>query len=102
MALVNIQSALGKAVTALRKSPVGQGLEILSYKRNRGVSVFKVSEGEYRVVERGYQQTDLLIPEKQLSKILKTVIKREFPRSRKVRIYHLEDQGQLGLERKKL
>ncbi len=102
MALVNIESAMVKALTALKKMPVGQGLEMLSYKRNRGISILRTSLDHYRVWERGYLEQDVTVTEKQISRTLKGMMKREFPRSRKVRIYHLGDHTQLGLERKKL
>ena len=102
MALVNLESALRKAVNSLRKCDPGQGLEILSYKRNRGVSIIRTSTGGYRMTERGYLDQEMEISQKQISRQLKSAMKREFPRSRKVRIYCLKDPGQAGLERKKL
>ncbi len=102
MALLNIESVLVKALRMLSRSPPGKGLEILSYKRNRGVSILRISDTRYRILERGYKQADLEITEKQLSRLLKTVIKREFPRSRKLRVYHLESPEELGRQRKRL
>ena len=102
MALVNLESALRKAVNSLRKCSPGQGLEILSYKRNRGVSIIKTCTSDYRMIERGYLDQEIEISEKQIARQLKSAMKREFPRSRKVRIYCLKDPGQAGLERKKL
>jgi len=102
MALVNLESALRKVLTTLRKSEPGQGLEILSYKRNRGVSVLKTPEGRFCLRERGYLDQELEVSESQLSRYLKSIMKREFPRSRKVRVYSLSDPSQAGLQRKKL
>ena len=102
MALVNLGSALRKTVNSLRKCNPGQGLEILSYKRNRGVTIIRSCAGGYRMIERGYIDQDMEVSERQIARQLKSAMKREFPRSRKVRIYCLKDAGQAGLERKKL
>ena len=102
MALVNIESEQRKVVNALRKCMPGQGIEMLSYKRNRGIFVIKADNDEYRLVERGYLQQELHVTEKQLSRQLKSMMNREFPRSRKVRIYRMEDTACLALNRKKL
>jgi hypothetical protein len=102
MALVNIESAIKKVLNALKKTPPGQGWEILSYKRNRGVAVIKEAEGTFWVRERGYQHQEWQVDERQLPRLLKGIVKREFPRSRKLRIYAVADRNDLGRPRKVL
>ena len=102
MALVNIESALRKVVNSLKKTPAGRGMEILSYKRNRGVSVVRLDEGLFSVQERGYRDQILEVEGKDIGKVLKSIMKREFPRSRKVRIYRLDDASEAGMVRKRL
>jgi len=102
MALVNLESALRKALAILKKTDAGAGLEILTYKRNRGVSILKTSGEAYKIIERGYLEQEIEVPARQLSRLLKSIMKREFPRSRKVRIYCLKDPEQAGIERKRL
>ncbi len=102
MALINLESALRRALDTLKKFNEGCGLEILSYKRNRGITVLKLSSGNFRLVERGYLDQEVEVSEKQLSRQLKSMMKREFPRSRKVRMYCLNDPSQVGIERKRL
>ena len=41
MALINIDTAIKRAIQMLRKLSAPQGVEILTYKRNRGVSVIR-------------------------------------------------------------
>ena len=67
----------------------GHGLEIRTYKRNRRVLLVPLADGTVRVVEDGYAQSDATIPAARLRKILKTLVKREFPRSTKLRLYTL-------------
>ena len=102
MALINIDTALNKTITTLLKLPPSAGIEILSYKRNRGVSILRLSENEFQVIERGYCEQELQLAPDELAKALKAIIKREFPRSRKVRVYNLTGVGDLDRQRKKL
>ncbi len=102
MALVNIESALLKVCRALKKCQPGTGFEILSYKRNRGVSIIKQEDGTYFLKERGYKNQELTIEDQHIKKTLHSIMKREFPRSRKVRIYGIEGKEQLNRPLKKL
>ena len=102
MALVNIDTALNRSIAALLKLPPGAGLEILSYKRNRGVSIIRLRQGEFQVIEQGYCEQELRLLPDELARALKAIIKREFPRSRKVRLYNLSGTEDLDQPRKKL
>ena len=102
MALINIDTVLNRTITTLLKLPSGAGLEILSYKRNRGVSIFRLNEDEFQVIERGYLDQELRRGPEELVKVLKAIIKREFPRSRKVRVYNLAGAADFDQQRKKL
>ncbi len=102
MALVNIESALRKVLQALKKTGQEKGLEILSYKRNRGVTVIKKDGDLYWVRERGYLEQEVFVTHRELQRLLKSIMKREFPRSRKVRVYSLSCQDEVGVKRKKL
>jgi hypothetical protein len=102
MALHNISSTLKKVLNSLKKTPEGQGVEILSYKRNRGISIIREKEGIFYVREHGYNDEVWRIPEERLGKLLKSIMKREFPRSRKLRIYNLSAMDEMNRPRKKL
>lgn len=95
MALVNIDTALTDAIRLIGKSPINGGVEILSYKRNRTIAVIRLSEGRVKVIEKGYTVAESEIDLDQLAKKMKTMIKREFPRSRKVRFYKFTDPAEL-------
>ena len=102
MALVNIDSVLRILLQRLEKLNPGQGIELLSYKRNRSVAVLLQNDGKVMVREQGYRDNEELIERPLLSKYLKSLIKHEFPRSRKVRMYQVGDPGELEKTRKKL
>ncbi len=102
MALVNIQSAIKRVQQIVRKLEPPQGVELLTYKRNRGITIIKIDEQTVSIQERGYEEQTLLVEIGELGKTLKTITKREFPRSRKVRVYQLDSPYCLGIKRKQL
>ncbi|ADH86628.1 conserved hypothetical protein [Desulfurivibrio alkaliphilus AHT 2] len=102
MALISIDN-IGKQVRQrLNKMTPPAGLEILTYKRNRGLAVFKQEDGTLQVREWGYEENAFTTTMDELPRLLKVIAKREFPRSRKVRFYQLESPEEAGREMKKL
>lgn len=102
MALVNIDTALHDAIRHIQKSPRNGGVEILSYKRNRTVALLRLDEETISVRERGYREEDTEVAMADLSKFLKAVLKREFPRSRKVRFFRFSSPEELHRIRQKI
>jgi len=102
MALINIQSAIKHVQQIVCRLEPTQGVEILTYKRNRGITIIKVDAETLSVQERGYEELTHLVHIADLARLLKTVVKREFPRSRKVRVYQLDSPYCLGIKRKQL
>lgn len=102
MALVNIDSVLRNTLQKLKKLNPPQGIELLSYKRNRSVAVLLLDENKILVRERGYRDEEQVIENFLLPKYLKKLIKYEFPRSRKVRMYQVDSPQELEKTRKKL
>jgi hypothetical protein len=86
----------------LKKLRPSQGMELLSYKRNRSIAVLLLAGDTFLVREGGYREEEQVIDKGSLPKHLKALIKLEFPRSRKVRMYQLEDPHELEKERKQL
>lgn len=95
MALVNIDSVLKELGRHMKTCPVGGGLEIMSYKRNRTVAVIKQSDGSFIIRETGYRHQDFKVESGGLVKKLKSIFKREFPRSRKLRLFKFQHEDQL-------
>ena len=102
MALVNIESAQKRVLNQLKKTPEGQGVEILSYKRNRGISLISTGENSVIVRERGYRDREVTVTLSGLPGVLRAMMSTEFPRSRMVRIYRLSGSEEAGREMKKL
>jgi hypothetical protein len=102
MALQNISSTLNNVLARLKKLPAGEGVEILSYKRNRGISIIREDSDLFYVREHGYNDEVWRVESRKLGRLLKSVMKREFPRSRKLRIYHLNAFEEINRPKKKL
>lgn len=73
----------------LDKMPSGHALDLRTYKRNRSVIILKQTEEAYLIIENGFSQERFSVPAGKLKKTLQKLLKREFPRSRKVRVYDL-------------
>jgi hypothetical protein len=71
----------------LKKLPEGYYLDLRTYKRNRSVIIAKVDEDELLVIENGYFKERFCIRPEKLRRLLKTLLNKEFPRSRKIRLY---------------
>ena len=100
MALINLETTLQRVCRDVQKIGFQQGVEILSYKRNRGIAIVRLREDTYLVRERGYRNEEWQVGSNELPKLLKTLFKREFPRSRKVRLYQLAGLEEAGTVRK--
>jgi len=71
----------------LAKLPLGHYLDLKTYKRNRTVIIAKIDKNRLLVIEDGYFKDRFLIKPEKLKKLLKTLLKKEFPRSQKIRLY---------------
>jgi hypothetical protein len=71
----------------LKKLPVGHYLDLRTYKRNRSIVIVKKSEDDFLIIEDGYFQEKYHLKSDKMKKTLKTLFKKEFPRSHKVRLY---------------
>ena len=89
MALVNIDSVIRTLLPKLEKLSPPQGIELLSYKRNRSIAVLLLGENPFLVLERGYSVAEQVVEKNGLQKHLKSLIKYDFTRSRKIRLYQI-------------
>ncbi len=81
--------ALPDILSRVKKLPIGNGLDLRTYKRDRSVTVIRLAEDAYEVRENGFEKGVHTIDFKGLKRLLKTLLKREFPRSRKIRLQTL-------------
>jgi hypothetical protein len=75
----------------LERLETGQCLDMRTYKRNRSVAIVRTGPDSFTVVERGFHEEmwEGLSADK-IRRLLKTLLKREFPRSNKIRLYTLD------------
>ncbi len=74
---------LQETLARLSKLREGEGLLLQPYKKDRAVCVIR-RENMYRVVERGFARKEFVVESKKIRKLLKTLFKKEFPRSNKI------------------
>jgi hypothetical protein len=74
----------------MKNLPVSHGLDLRTYKRNRSVRIAKLAEDDLLIIEDGYFKERFRVKPEKLKKVLKTLVKKEFPRSRKIRLYVLD------------
>ena len=84
--LLDKPAILAHVVNKLKKVPEGRELLLETYKRDRSVTVIKKGDDDFLIVEDGYCQARYEVTGQKVKKILKTLLKREFPRSNKVRL----------------
>ncbi len=67
----------------LQRLEAEKGLLLQPYKKDRSVLILKTDEG-LRVVEDGFVKKEYLVGEDKVRKLLKKLIRKEFPRSNRV------------------
>jgi 16S rRNA C1402 (ribose-2'-O) methylase RsmI len=102
MALVNIATLYYDVIQHLKKIRFPGGIELLSYKRNRSIAILVQEDETLLLKESGYKELETLTSPAKLAKDLKVMVKREFPRSRKVRLVKLSHPDELERKRQKI
>ena len=64
-------------------------MDLRTYKRNRSVIIIKEAEDSFLFLENGFYRDRFTVPANKVKKTLKKMLQKEFPRSRKVRVYDL-------------
>jgi len=87
----------------LNKLPVGHYLDLRTYKRDRSVIIVKLEDDNFLVVENGFYQERFEVGSRSLKGLLRTLLKKEFPRSNKVRLYSMGeyDREEVALTQRK-
>ncbi len=87
MARFNKASTLNRVLLLLNQVPPGTAIEIQSYKRNRSIRIIKNDEKSFFILEKGFWEEEFEVEKEGLRKLLKRLIKREFPRSHKLWVF---------------
>lgn len=84
--MIDIKTVIPVVQKKLDKLDVGDRIELKTYKRDRGVTILKVTDDRLLILEDGFVKNEFEIPVEKLKKTLKLLLKKEFPRSNKVRL----------------
>ena len=85
--MIDKDKIIGTVVEKLKKLPVEHYLDLRTYKRNRSLVIVKKSEDDFLIIEDGYFHERYHLRLDKLKKTLKTLLKKEFQRSHKIRLY---------------
>ncbi len=74
---------LHETLARLARLGEGDGVLLQPFKKDRAIFVV-LQDGMYQVLERGFARKEYVVDSKKIKKLLKTLCRREFPRSKKV------------------
>jgi len=101
--MIDKATAIPTIMNKLKKLPVGHAIDLRTFKRNRSVVIARVDDDSFDVVQKGFGEDRFLIPLSKMKKLLKNLLKKEFPRSTKMRLYDLgESAADVHILRKKI
>ena len=89
--MIAIQNVVAIVRQKVEKLAINGVIELKTYKRDRGATIVKISEDCLRITETGFENAEFEVPVSRLKKTLKSVLKKEFPRSNKVRVTVIDD-----------
>lgn len=85
----------------LEKLEIWNYYDIRSFKRDRSVLVIRIGVDFFCVIENGFEKNEFEINKDGMKKLWKTLLKREFPRSNKIRLYDMWLYKEGALEKRK-
>jgi hypothetical protein len=83
---VDRAAAIPEIIRRLHKMEPGETLELLTWKRDHSLRLLKQSADAFVFYEQGFVNGRYQVGTAKLKKVLKSLLKREFPRSNKIRI----------------
>jgi len=101
--MIDKATGVETVIRKLKKLPVGHAIDLRTYKRNRSVVIRRTGQDGFDVVENGFFRARFQVDLARMKKLLKTLFKKEFPRSTKIRLYDLgESDADVHIRRKKI
>jgi hypothetical protein len=85
--MINKEALLKIVLEKVKSLSKGNYLDLRNYKRDRYILVIKKNEEKFLIVENGFCKEEFTVSLDKLRRLLKKLIKKEFPRSHKVRVY---------------
>ncbi len=86
MATLDRTTAVQEVLRRLQKMDSGDSLELLTWKKDRSLLFIRPNIDTILVYERGFVEQEHRVVFSKIKKLLKTLLKREFPRSHKIRV----------------
>ncbi|MGE4291292.1 MAG: hypothetical protein AB7E32_03680 [Desulfovibrio sp.] len=99
--MIDKATALEDLLRRLDKLPERHCLDLRSYKRDRSLLLRRLGPDAFEILEDGFERERHCSDAKGLRRLLKTLFKREFPRSTKLRLYQLGECAPEALPRLK-
>ncbi|WP_027180317.1 hypothetical protein [Maridesulfovibrio bastinii] len=87
--MIDKVTAVETVIEKLQKLSDGHSIDLRSYKRDRSLIFVKINNREILILEDGYEKKKHIVSLDVIRRKLKNLIKKEFPRSRKLRLYSL-------------
>ena len=87
--MIDVRTIKKSLLPRLLELPPGHALDVRTYKRNRSAVFVRLGPEAWRILENGYETRDFSVSDKDLARAVKGLMRREFPRSNKVRVYAL-------------
>ncbi len=88
--MVDIANVILVVIRKMSKLDEGGTLILLNYKRDRSLTLIKLDQHRILIKEKGFAVDEFEVDRDKLKKTLKSLLKKEFPRSNKVRILTVE------------
>lgn len=83
--MIDIKNFRKYAFENLKKIDVGNKIELLTFKKDRKVTIEKIDQDIFNVIQDGFEYKQFYnLDSKKLEKALKQIQRAEFPRSNKV------------------
>ena len=84
--MIDKSATISTVLAKLKKLPHGHYLRLLTFKKDRSVTICKMDNDDLLVKVDGFKQQSFKTDIKKIRKHLKVLLKQEFPRSNKVRL----------------
>lgn len=85
--MLDITTLIPTVISRLKALAVNDCIDLRTYKRDRSVVILKTAEDSFRIIEDGFFKEETEADLAKMPKLLKALVKKEFPRSNKVRLY---------------
>lgn len=87
--MIDKVTAVETVFEKIKKLDHNHAIDLRSYKRDRSLIFVTINNNEILIIEDGYEKREHIVSLEGFRRKLKNLIKKEFPRSRKLRLYNL-------------